>query len=271
MSALSIDQAGGMIHTQALVDFYNGAALNEGKTAKEGRPIYDDVEMIRIRWAGNTKSELHAPASDRSDRPIKNGEDNTRWYPKWKDHPDFKKAYDAFKAGQEWAANGTPISELPFLTEAKRLELKAVNIHTAEQLANLDQKTANKFGMDMMNLQKQAQLYLQRAAGAAVDAAHEAERQAMLSDMAAMRQQLDALLAGGALAAAKPGLKASAAVSPLASPFDTWDDVDIRNWMKEADPDAPPPGPRCSHATLVRLADELNERLRAANEGQAAA
>lgn len=265
MSVTTLEQLGGMIHTQAIVDFYNGAQYNDAKSQKEGRPIYDDVEMIRIRWAGNTKSELHAPANDRSDRPIKNREDNSRYYPKWKDHPDFKAAYDAFKAGQAWSANGTPIAELPFLTNARRMELQAVNIHTAEQLANLDQKTANKFGMDMLNLQSQARLYLQRASGAAVDAQHAAERQSMLDEMAAMRQQLDALLSGAAppapSAVTKKATRTRTTGPATASPFSDWEDADIRNWIKDVEPTAGIPADR---AGLLKLADEINARKTAA-------
>ena len=101
--------SGDQIHTQAIIDFYNGHEQNDIKSKAAGRPIFDDVEMIRIRWAGNTKSELHAPAEDRSDRPVINPMDRSRSWPKWKDHPDFKAAYDAFKAGQSVALNGTPI------------------------------------------------------------------------------------------------------------------------------------------------------------------
>ena len=57
--------AGDMIHTQAVPRFYMGLIQNELKSKEAGRPIYDDIEMIEIKWAGNTKSELHAPASDR--------------------------------------------------------------------------------------------------------------------------------------------------------------------------------------------------------------
>lgn len=260
MSANTIDQLGGMIHTQAIIDFYNGAQHNDVKSQKAGRPVYDDVEMIRIRWAGNTKSELHAPASDRCDRPIRNKEDNSRYYVAWKDHPDFKAAYEAFKSGQASALNGTPISELPFLSEARRLELKAINILTAEALAGVD--VNSRLGAGLSDIRRQAQLYLERAAGAAVDAKHEAEKAAMQAQLDEMRARLDALAGGAAPAAkAKPKRADVPRAEKSASPFDSWEDADIRAWMKDADPDAEDPGP-VGHNQLVALADALNARIR---------
>jgi len=261
MSANTIDQIGGMIHTQAIVDFYNGAQKNEVKSLAAGRPIYDDVEMIRIRWAGNTKSELHAPANDRSDRPIKNREDNSRYYPKWKDHPDFKPAYDAFKAGQASVLNGTPISELPFLTEGQRLELKAINILTAEALANVDPNS--KLGSGLKDLRRDAQNYLQRAAGAAVDARHEAEKAAMQAQMDELKAQMAELSSLGSKATPKAA-KADKPAPASTSPFASWAPDDIRAWIKDAAPNEPEPHHKLGHAKLIELADSINERLRAA-------
>jgi len=261
MTALSIDQIGGMIHTQAIVDFYNGATKNDVKSLQSGRPIYDDVEMIRIRWAGNTKSELHAPADDRCDRPIRNREDNSRYYVKWKDHPDFKPAYDAFKSGQASVLNGTPIAELPFLTEGQRLELKAINILTAEALANVDPNS--KLGSGLKDLRQDAKNYLERAAGAAVDARHEAEKAAMQAQLDALKEQMAELVSMGSKPkAAKASTAAPATVS--SSPFASWAADDIRAWMKDADPSEPEPHHKTGHSKLCELADALNDRLRAA-------
>jgi len=246
---------GGMIHTQAIASFYSGLQPNEGKTAKAGRPIFDDVEMIKIVWSGNTKSEFHAPATDRCDRPLVDPNDKRRYFVAWKDHPDFKRAYDAFKAGQELALSGTPLSELPFLTEARRAELRAINILTAEALVGLDTKKINQFGIGQ--LRDQAKAFLDRAAGAAVDAQHAAEKKAMQDKLDAMQAQIDALSNGSA-----PKAKAKEPASN--SPFESWEDDAIRAYLRDADPSAPAPPPRLGHAKLVAMADEVNERLKSA-------
>lgn len=263
MSVTSIDQMGGVIHTQAVVSFYNGSIINASATAKAARPIYDDVEMIKIAWSGNTRSEFHAPASDRSDRPLINPEDKSRWFPRWKDHPDFVKTYEAFKSGQAHAVNGTPITELPFLTEARRLELKAVNIFTAEQLVGLDPHA--KLGRELADVRAQAKLYLDRAAGAAVDAIHAAEKAAMQSQLDELKAQFAELASMGAKPkTAKVAAPAVPAAPVSTSPFNDWEPDDIRAWMKDADPSAPEPHHKLGKAKLVEAAEELNTRLQAA-------
>lgn len=246
-----------MIHTQAIANFYNSAVQDDVASHKAGRPIFVDEERIRIVWAGNTKSEFHAPANDRCDRPLINPEDKSRYYVKWKDHPDFRPAYEAFKAGQAYASTGTPITELPFLSEANRMELKAINVLTAEQLVGMDVSKANKFGIGRWR--EQAKSFLDRAAGAAVDAAHAAEKQALQEQLDEMRAQIAALANGGAVTAKASKKPKEGSTSPFAS----WEDPDIRVWMKDADPEAPDPGPRTSHAKLCELADEINARLQA--------
>lgn len=253
--------AGDMIHTQAVPRFYMGLIQNEIKSKEAGRPIYDDIEMIEIKFAGNTKTEFHAPANDRCDRPLRNPENNDRYYVKWSEHPDFAKAYESFKAGQGGHIQGTPLSELPFLTEGRRAELRAINIHSAEQLASLTGAQIGKYGFGMGDLCKQAQNYLDRAKGTELDARHEREKNEMQAELGDLRQKLDMLLQGGAapqVAAAKP-----IAVKSKPSPFDSWDAADIKNWIKDADPSEPEPHHKAGKAKLIEIADRIAAKLQA--------
>lgn len=259
--------AGDMIHTQAVPRFYMGLEADVIASEKARRPIFVDVEMIEIKFAGNTKTEFHAPANDRCDRPLRNPENNDRYYVRWKDHPDFAKAYEAFKAGQGGAVQGTPLSELPFLTEARRAELRAINIHTAEQLASLTGAQIGKYGYGMGDLCKQAQNYIERAKGTALDAKHEAEKADMAAELSDLRQKLDMLLAG---AGAAPQVIAKAtAIKASPSPFDSWDAADIRNWIKDADPSEPEPHHKTGKAKLIEIADRIAAKLQA-EQSQAA-
>lgn len=261
------------VNRLAFADFYNGSVQNDLETSKAGRPIFDDVEMIRIRWAGNTKNEFHAPANDRSDRPIIEPETNSKVWPKWKDHPDFLPAYEAFKRGQAVTLNGTPLSEWPALTEARRAELKALNIFTVDQMANLDPTAMKRLGQDGPRLKEQAVLFLERAAGAAVDAQHASEREEMQRQI----DELRALVQGGASATApattgakttRKAAKAEPETPASASPFASWEPDDIRAWLKDADPTAPEPHHKTGQAKLVEIADETNARLQAAKKAQ---
>ena len=63
------------------------------------------------------------------------------------------------------ARAGTPLSELTFLSQGKRLELKALNIHTAEALASLDGGPLKMLGIGGREMKNQAAAYLAKAAG----------------------------------------------------------------------------------------------------------
>lgn len=251
------------VNKLAFADFYNGTMRNDTESAKAGRPIFDDVEMVRIRWAGNTKNEFHGPANGRSDRPVVDPATNDKYWPRWKDHPDFIDAYEAFKKGQAIAASGTPLEEWPTLSTAKRAELKAINIMTVDQLANLDAAGMKRLGIEGPKLKEQAKAYLDRAAGAAVDARHAAERDEMQRQI----DELKAMIQGGG--EAPKGIKvARAKAEPEAdddvssSPFWSMDDDSIRLWCKEADPSGEQPHSRLGHPKLVAFADALNARLK---------
>lgn len=253
----------------AFADFYAGTMQNDTKTAEAGRPIFEDVEMIRIRWAGNTKNEFHAPANDRSDRPIIDQNTNTKYWPKWKDHPDFVAAYEAFKHGQAVSSNGTPLEEWPTLSAAKRAELKAINIMTVDQLANLDAGGMKRLGLEGNKMKEQARLYLERAAGSAVDARYASEREEMQRQI----DELKAMMQGGAQPAAVKAVprKAKTATDEpdlSASPFFAMDDESILLWCKEADPTGEQPKRHHKlndanwHLQIVQHAEEVNARLK---------
>src|SRR5690606_35928286 len=102
-----------------------------------GRPIFKDMEVVEVRFAGDRNYAPVFPAHSMWKRV--DGEEITyarRW-------PD---AYERFKAGQAQVAHGTPLSELPFLTEARRAELRALKVYTAEALASIDGKNLSNLG-----------------------------------------------------------------------------------------------------------------------------
>ena len=94
---------------------------NKAKSAAAGRPIYDEgMEVVEVRFAGDRNKVSVFPAhvicgevqdEDGDTRKITYAE---RW----------SKQYERFKAKEHQVMEGTPLSELPFLTEAKRSELR---------------------------------------------------------------------------------------------------------------------------------------------------
>lgn len=231
------------------IEFFIDAVENPRLSLAEGRPIFEDVEMIRIKFVGDNKKELVAPANATSVRD----RDSNRWLT-YKER--FPKHYEAFRAGEAMHADGTPLNELPFLTQSKRAELRALNIHTAEAIEQLDGTLLARLGMGGRALKDQVTAWLSKARGASLETKLAGENAGLRQQMEAMQAQLAELMRG---AGATPA--PSTARDAAASPFDQWADEDIKAWLKDATGSAPRGNP--SHQTLVRMADDTNATMKA--------
>lgn len=237
--------------------FFNHTIPDEGASKKAGCPKYKDIECIEMRYAGNKQTVHVAPAHEvfKRDRNFSTGEVTEVTYAL-----AYNDQYKKFKAGEAQDASGTPLAELPFLTQAKRLELKALNIHTAEALAMIDGPNLKMLGMGGRELKNQAQAYLDNAKGS-VDVVN------MAAQIATLQAELAALK--GQSATEDPAAETDPAnpnASPFASPFADWAAEDLKNWIAEQSGERPKGNP--GHATLVKRADEINAEL--AKKAQAA-
>ncbi len=161
------------------VPFFKTIAVQDEKASKEaGRPIFKETEVVEVRIAGDRNYAPVFPAHQMWMR--QNGEEVT-YAQRWPD------AYARFKAGKEQVADGTPLSELPFLSEAKRAELRALKVYTAEALASLEGKQLAALGTLGRELKTQATAYLDSAKGGAGVAALAAEVEALRAELAAVR------------------------------------------------------------------------------------
>lgn len=194
-----------------IVSFRNHQVQNEGKTKDAGRPIYDDLEVCDIRFPGETRvwgcfpaDEVEPNATRELKAPIT-----------YKDF--FKTQYDQFKASMPQTVAGTAIADLPFLTEGKRMELRALHIHTAEQLAALDGANLARLGMGGRELKTQAQAYLDNAGGSA-----------KVTSMALEIERLKQLVEG--LTKDKAGPTQPGATE---KPLEECSDAELKNYIKE--------------------------------------
>lgn len=128
------------------VVFHRGFVQNEAKSAEAGRPVHDDVDMITIRVPGQRDSLVARADLGYQQR--------------------FPRQWAQFKANAEQLGSGTQLSEVPWLTPAQIADLKATNIHTVEQLAEMADSNAHVF-MGAQGLKQRAKAYLDAAAGAA--------------------------------------------------------------------------------------------------------
>ncbi|PDT15902.1 hypothetical protein CO670_15515 [Rhizobium sp. J15] len=241
------------------VEFFSEAIHNVRKSAEENRPVYEDVEMVRIRAAGDKLTAYVARANDPSSvREAETG----RAIPYKELHAG---PYEAFQRGQTYAGAGTPLSEVPFLTKAKVRELQLANVHTAEAFAALDGTNLQKLGMGARELRDQVRAWVEKISKNSDVAKLAGENEALKAKMDEMQAQIAMLMSGGnqSPGASQPPKSDDPDVN--ASPFFDWDDETIRLWIVEQGGDAP--HHRSGHETLVRKADELNAAL---SKGKAA-
>lgn len=210
--------------------------LNEAKTKTAGRPIYDDIEICEIRTAGDRNSVKVFPAHEVSH--MEELEDGGLGEPVTY-AMRFPEQYRKFKDGHTQVQSGTPLEELPFLTQGKRLELKALHVHTAEALASLDGTPLKQIGIGGRELKNQAQAYLDNAKGSA-DVTRLAQENELLKQTIADLQR-----------GQKPAVEAATA-------FDEMPDDELKAFIGDKTGSRPRGQP--SHETLVRMAKELVEK-----------
>jgi hypothetical protein len=158
------------------------AIKNEAESKRQGRPIFDDWEMCELRVAGS-KDFPCPPALSFSHWIVdeETGEQRAITYAE-----RFAKQYQQFKSREQQTKTGTPLDYLPFLTEGKRAELRALSIYTAEALAELEGQSLKNLGLGGRELKNKAQEYLASSSQNAVLLQQQAK-------IEALQMQLDLL------------------------------------------------------------------------------
>ena len=166
-------------------EFFVEAVQHDARTEEEGRPIFEERELVRIRIAGDSKSVVVRKV-------------NAEVINRWPEH------YKAFKNNMEAPLDGTPLSEWPLLTVSRIKELQALNIKTVEALAELRDSALGRVGMGGRELQNQAIAFIESAkdAGHATRLAAELTKrddtiEMMGKQIEELSDAMDALKAGG--------------------------------------------------------------------------
>lgn len=154
------------------VVFYRDAIQNHSKTVEAGRPIFDDVHMIRIHTPGSRDTLVSVADYGYQQR--------------------FARQWAQYEKGIEQTTSGTPLSAVPWLTGAQVAELLAVNIKSVEQLAGMADNVASKF-MNHHELKRQAANFLEAAKGAAPMLKMQEELRSRDETISQMQETLKAL------------------------------------------------------------------------------
>lgn len=180
-AAVMEGQARFALDKKLLVKFYVKAVRNEFKSNQEGRPIYDEVDYVRIITPGNQLSIVDTKVT--------------------REHSEvrFSDQYRKFKSSQSQARSGTPLEVWPQMTVGQVAELKAMNIETVEDLAELDDVLAQRI-MGNHDLRRRAKAFLEAAAGEAANSklAHELEKRD--NEIALLNEKINQLIAATAAA-----------------------------------------------------------------------
>jgi hypothetical protein len=157
-----------------LVKFYVKAVRNAFKSNEAGRPIFDELEYVRIITPGNQLSIVDTQATPR-------------------EKARFADIYAKFKAGLGQARSGTPLEVWPQMTVGQVAELKAMNIETVEDLAGLDDNLAQKI-MGNHDLRRRAQAFLDSAKNEAANSKLASELEKRDLQIAALQAQMEQML-----------------------------------------------------------------------------
>lgn len=167
------------------VEFFIEDVYQPFLSNKEGRAIYKPVEMVRVRGPA-AKSE-HVARVFQSE-PGPEDQDRVR-RPSWADR--FPKQYAAFKAQQAQVPDGTPLEMCKFLASHRVKELKAADVHTAEQYAKMPDSVVQTLGMGAAREKALCQQFLARDDEKVAQLSRAlAENQTMQQDMEMLKAQL---------------------------------------------------------------------------------
>src|SRR5579883_744638 len=154
--------------------FFIEAVENPIASQQAGRPIWNDVEMVEVNFPGNNLTKWVGRVTD---------EHRERW-------PEH---YRRFKANEEQRPDGMPIEEWPMVTRAQVKELKALEMHTVEQVAAMSEVAIQRIGMGARDLKHKAEAYLAELDGVGTIRQTIEENERLKMEVAAQQNQINEL------------------------------------------------------------------------------
>ncbi len=221
--------------------FHTISQHNESKSKEKGRPIFDEMEVVEIRFGGDMSNRPVFPAHDGVYMPDGQGGTEFVTYAE-----RFSKQYQKFKEGKAQSKEGTPLEEAPFLNSKERSELKAMQILTVEQLASLDDRRLKSLGMFGRQKMDAAAAYIQSATGSA-DITRLAAENAELRALIQKLQQEDV--------EERVESAAETIEGQSESQFASWEVNDLKAYIEDETGSRPKGNP--SKETLIKMAEDV--------------
>lgn len=164
---------------EGVVAIFENHPLQMGAESEAaGRPIFRDVEHVRILIPGDNRTEVFRIATEH-------------------DKERFEAQYTAFKKGLSGddQISGTPLSQWTALTPAEVKGFDAIGIKTVEHLAAMSDHVKQRVGMGSEEYQAKAKAYLAAAADNAAVTQMAGENERLKADIADLRRQVAELAA----------------------------------------------------------------------------
>lgn len=174
-SAVDANDSRYAMDKRLFVEFFRRPILNTTKSAEAGRPVHDEFDMVRIIVPGDRNSTFESKVTN---------EHKIRFADRWQ----------RYISGQEQAQSGTPLEMWPQMTVAMCADLKAMKIHTVEQLAEMSDAAAQQI-MGNFALRQRAQAFLDLAKSDSANTKMAAELEKRDNEIALLRSQMNEILA----------------------------------------------------------------------------
>lgn len=153
--------------------FHMEAIQDNAATAREGRPIFRYEERVQHLIPGSPNQFVERV----------NDEHRQRW----------PQQYEAFRRGEEMAAEGTPLEHWPILNRAQVMELKALGFSTVEQCAEMSDTAMQRIPIAGQRIRDRARAYLDEAQKAAFVEQLNRDNEALSSRIASLERQNEEL------------------------------------------------------------------------------
>ena len=163
------------------VTFYTESVEAPFESEQRGYTVFKDVVYVHIMFPGNRSTEVRRPARLKAEggHPA----DIQRWPRQW----------EAFQSQSVVTSVGMPVTEWAPLSKSQALMLKAMNIHTVEQLAEVPDHALTWLGA--RDMQVKAQTWLKSAANSAEALRLQADNDRLRADIDALKAQVAELAA----------------------------------------------------------------------------
>lgn len=161
------------------VEFYTDAVHLEAQSREAGRPVYEDRVFIKIIVPGGKSTVVreakYKPEHRQEGEPL----DSERFAAQWRQ----------FENQQEQVGKGTPLQEWSYLTKSQVMELKAMRIHTVDQLAAMPDTAL--WGLGARDMRDRAQAFLDQAKGSDVVSHLQTQLEDAMREIAALKAQMN--------------------------------------------------------------------------------